>query len=69
MVMMDEGRRKNLARFGRQFFWYILFVLANLLLNRLVGVVGLPLYIDNVGTIIAAAFGGSDDIVLQSLVC
>lgn len=58
MVMMDEGRRKNLARFGRQFFWYILFVLANLLLNRLVGVVGLPLYIDNVGTIIAAALGG-----------
>lgn len=37
---------------------YLLFVLVNIVANRLIKAVGLPLYLDNIGTLFASAFGG-----------
>ena len=37
---------------------YLLFVLINIVCNRLVKYMGLPLYVDNIGTTLAAVFGG-----------
>ncbi len=57
MAKKDE-ERGSLNRLGRQFVCYILLVLINIVLNRLVTRLGLPLYIDNVGTLLAAFLGG-----------
>ena len=39
-------------------FFYLLAILVNLLLNRLVHFFGLPLFVDNAGTLLAAILGG-----------
>lgn len=54
-VTGDKGRWK---RFGRQLFCYVLFVLINVLANRFVKSLGLSLYMDNIGTLLAASLGG-----------
>ena len=56
-MVKDEGRG-NLSKLCRQFVCYIALVLINIALNRLVTRLGLPLYIDNVGTLLAASLGG-----------
>lgn len=43
---------------GKLIIVYALFVVLNLLINRLVVATGLPLYVDNIGTLLAAALGG-----------
>ncbi|MCR4750049.1 MAG: HD domain-containing protein [Lachnospiraceae bacterium] len=57
MVKKDE-EKGSFSRLGRQFLCYLLLVLINIALNRLVTRLGLPLYIDNVGTLLAAFLGG-----------
>ncbi len=42
----------------RLLLFYILCVLINVVMNRLVRALGLPLYIDNIGTLLAAVLGG-----------
>ncbi|MBP5607834.1 MAG: HD domain-containing protein [Lachnospiraceae bacterium] len=42
----------------RLFALYALFVLINISINRLMGALGLPLYLDNIGTLLAATLGG-----------
>lgn len=44
--------------FGRLFIVYAALVFINILMNRLVVAAGLPLYLDNIGTLLAAALGG-----------
>ena len=43
---------------ARKIGFYVLAVLINLALNRVVNFYKLPLFIDNVGTLLAAAIGG-----------
>ena len=57
MVKKDE-EKGSFSRLGRQFLCYLLLVFINIALNRLVTRLGLPLYIDNVGTLLAAFLGG-----------
>lgn len=47
-----------MKRFARLFGFYLLFVFFNIAFNRLARLLSLPLYIDNVGTLLAAILGG-----------
>ncbi|MBP5332310.1 MAG: HD domain-containing protein [Lachnospiraceae bacterium] len=50
-----ENRAHKLLRYA---LFYGALVLLNIVLNRIVGALGLPLFIDSVGTLVAAAVGG-----------
>lgn len=45
-------------KFTKYFFVYLGFILINILLNRLCGLLEIPLYLDCIGTLLAAALGG-----------
>ena len=45
-------------RYLRLALFYFFFVMINIGLNRLVGALGLPLFMDNIGTLLAAILGG-----------
>ena len=57
MTINTEKRNRD-----KYIVWMVLFlilsVMTNIVFNRLVGAMGLPLYIDNIGTLTAAAVGG-----------
>ena len=50
-----SDRRKRILRLTLS---YIIFIFINIVLNRLVKSAGLPLYLDNVGTLLGAVLGG-----------
>ncbi|MBP3204055.1 MAG: HD domain-containing protein [Lachnospiraceae bacterium] len=54
----QDVRSNQIKHFGRLIFFYLLFVCINIVANRAVGALGLPLFIDNIGTLLAAIFGG-----------
>ena len=56
--MEKNDDRANLGKLSRQFLCYVVLVFINIALNRLVNRLGLPLYMDNVGTLLAAFLGG-----------
>ena len=57
--MSDDFKySKGFKRFLHLAVFYFLFVMINIALNRLCGVLHLPLFLDNVGTLLAAALGG-----------
>ena len=45
-------------RYLKPILFYLLFVLVNIALNRLVNYFHLPLFLDSIGTILAAILGG-----------
>ena len=49
---------KGFKKFWKLAIFYLLFVVINIGLNRLCGLLHLPLFLDNVGTLLAAALGG-----------
>ena len=49
---------ENKCRKVRLFLIYLVFVLVNMAVNRLVKAAGLPLYVDNIGTLLGAVLGG-----------
>lgn len=57
---MDSSKPINdgLARKARLILVYGFFVLINIVVNRIVVHMGLPLYVDNIGTILGAVYGG-----------
>ena len=57
---MDESgsRKVNVKRIVKLVLFYILFILINMGLNRLCGLFHIPLFLDNVGTLLAAIWGG-----------
>ncbi len=54
----DSNTNKGFRRFLKLAIFYLLFVVINIGLNRLCGLLHLPLFLDNVGTLLAAALGG-----------
>ena len=57
--MSDQSKKSARGkRFARLLLFYLLFVCINLAGNWLVGALGLPLFMDNVGTLLAAIYGG-----------
>ena len=57
--MSDKTAAPSRTRkIARLILFYILCVLINVVMNRLVRALGLPLYIDNIGTLLAAVLGG-----------
>lgn len=57
-MAIDKDRMNRERNRIRMLVFMVLSVLTNLILNHIVGYLELPLFIDNVGTIIAAAIGG-----------
>lgn len=57
MTINTEKRNRD-KYIVRMVLFMILSVMTNILFNRLVGAAGIPLYIDNIGTLTAAAVGG-----------
>ena len=57
---MDESssRKVNVKKVIKLVLFYILFILINMGLNRLCGLLHIPLFLDNVGTLLAAIWGG-----------
>ena len=57
---MTEKGGKEIVRSKkiRLFLVYVLFVFINMSVNRLVKALGLPLYVDNIGTLLGAVLGG-----------
>ena len=57
---MTEKDGKEIVRSKkiRLFLVYVLFVFINMSVNRLVKALGLPLYVDNIGTLLGAVLGG-----------
>lgn len=57
---MDSSKPINdgLVRKARLILVYGFFVLINIVVNRIVVHMGLPLYVDNIGTILGAVYGG-----------
>ena len=57
---MDESssRKVNVKKVIKLVLFYILFILINIGLNRLCVVLHIPLFLDNVGTLLAAIWGG-----------
>lgn len=47
-----------MKRYVRLLFFYVLFIFLNIALNRLMGLLHIPLFLDNVGTLLAACLGG-----------
>ena len=56
--MDRETKKAKFARYLRLFVVYLAFILINIGLNRLCGLIKIPLFLDCVGTMLAAAFGG-----------
>ena len=54
----DSNKNKGFRRFLKLAIFYLLFVVINIGLNRLCGLLHLPLFLDNIGTLLAAALGG-----------
>ncbi len=54
----ESNTNKGFRRFLKLAIFYLLFVVINIGLNRLCGLLHLPLFLDNVGTLLAAALGG-----------
>lgn len=52
MKLDTKGRKAKL------FLIYLVFVFVNILVNRIVKAAGLPLYVDNIGTLLGAVLGG-----------
>ena len=57
-MAIDKDRMNRERNRIRMLVFMVLSVLTNLILNHIVSYLGLPLFIDNVGTITAAAIGG-----------
>ena len=57
---MDRGKSFNdgLTRKVKLILVYMFFVFINIAVNRIVVHMGLPLYVDNIGTILGAVYGG-----------
>ncbi len=53
-----EGKEIVRSKKIRLFLIYVLFVFINMSVNRLVKALGLPLYVDNIGTLLGAVLGG-----------
>ena len=57
--MLEETNKiQNKKYYIRMILFLTLSILINIAVNRFVGYMGLPLYLDNIGTLIAAAVGG-----------
>ena len=56
--MNTEGNAGGFKGFLKRLFFYVLFILINIGLNRLVGYFHLPLFLDSVGTFLASILGG-----------
>lgn len=54
----ESNTNKGFRRFLKLAIFYLLFVVINIGLNRLCGLLHLPLFLDNIGTLLAAALGG-----------
>ena len=54
----ETASSDHIRKFLKLVLFYLLFVLLNIVVNRLVGYFGLPLFIDNIGTLLAAILGG-----------
>ncbi|MCR4649716.1 MAG: HD domain-containing protein [Lachnospiraceae bacterium] len=57
-MVHDSKKSEGFKKFIKPVLFYLLFVLVNIGLNRLVGLLGLPLFLDNIGTLLAAILGG-----------
>ncbi len=57
-MVHDSKKSEGFKKFIKPALFYLLFVLVNIGLNRLVGLLGLPLFLDNIGTLLAAILGG-----------
>ena len=68
---MDSSKPINdgLARKARLILVYGFFVLINIVVNRIVVHMGLPLYVDNIGTILGAVYGVYFYIITLGAVC
>ena len=54
----SEPFKDGLGRKAKLILVYLFFVLINIVVNRIVVHMGLPLYVDNIGTLLGAVYGG-----------
>ena len=54
----DSKTNKGFRKISKLVIFYLLFIMINIGLNRLCGVLHIPLFLDNIGTLFAAALGG-----------